>query len=586
MDISHIIHATILSKVIKELSVKINKPVHIGLILSIYVLYQVIPPNIGEILGELLTKSPDNNESCVVISTHKRFFTSVGTKEIRRNMFSMRFKGINYYLIHCKKAHLSNLVEIVRHEYDAELDTTENYILLPHNQAKFQICSRRNIWIETIIQNDTDTADSNNNNNYINKISNKISNNLLGNSKSNDQTYIYRLTTPEKGNTMIIETFIDECIEEYKQSMVKDKEQKIFELVRSQKDDNNKIKMIYSVTNFKSNKYLDRNLFYPEVQDLIQYIDRFPKKSDINSVKNAFEEEYERMGMTYKCVLLLHGKPGTGKSGTIKGILNRTGRHGILVRWTKIKSCAEFISLFSNIAINDLTYSLREVCFIFEDFDANASRVLKPRKYVESDDITNADISIDNDGICVTGTGTGTSNIQDILGEYDLANDFETIMSTVSGGNTATNALVKRYKKNLMKMSTAINSIGPSISGLQNDDVLSLECILNTMDGVKELKDAMVIFTTNHIEDIDPAFIRPGRIDKIIHMKFATVSTICAMLCHRFEIDQNVLVELYGEHIGRMRDEMLSPADIQSTIFMFDRGQIKECIDRLILAMG
>jgi len=581
-----IIHTTIISKLIKELSTKIKKPAHIGLVLSIYLLYRSIPDDFGETVRNWFTRVPDDvNESCVVISTHKRFYTCVGTREIRRNMFSMRFKGLNYYLIHCRKSQLSNLVEIVRHEYDAEQDTHENYILLPHNRAKFQICAHRNIWIETIIQNDTSSADDDNNNNSnIGRLSKQLLN-MGGESKSNDQTYVYRLTTPDKGRTEILETFIDECIEKYKQSMVKDKSQKIFELVRSQKDDNDKIRMIYSVTNFKSNKYLDRNLFYPEVGALTQYVDRFPRKDDPDCAKNAFEEEYERMGVTYKCVLLLHGKPGTGKSGTIKGILNRTGRHGILVRWTKIKSCAEFISLFSNISINDLTYSLREVCFIFEDFDANASRVLKTRKGLTSNDTNKGDQDSDCDEVSVNPI---TDHIHDIVGDYDLANDFETIMSTVSGGNTATNALVKRYKKNLKKMSTAINSVGPNVSGfnsLHNDDVLSLECVLNTMDGVKELKDAMVIFTTNHIEDIDPAFIRPGRIDKIIQLKFATVDTICAMLCHRFEMDRETLMGAYGEPIGKMKDEVLSPADVQSTIFTFERGEIKECVDRLVSIM-
>jgi len=210
---------------------------------------------------------------------------------------------------------------------------------------------------------------------------------------------------------------------------------------------------------------------------------------------------------------------------------------------------------------------------------------LKTRKGLTSNDTNKGDQDSDCDEVSVNPI---TDHIHDIVGDYDLANDFETIMSTVSGGNTATNALVKRYKKNLKKMSTAINSVGPNVSGfnsLHNDDVLSLECVLNTMDGVKELKDAMVIFTTNHIEDIDPAFIRPGRIDKIIQLKFATVDTICAMLCHRFEMDRETLMGAYGEPIGKMKDEVLSPADVQSTIFTFERGEIKECVDRLVSIM-
>lgn len=536
-----------------------------GMLFSAYMMYRAIPNDIDYYsMVDWWNKKNDENISSVVISTHKKIMYS-GSKEIRRNTFSPRFKGVNYYLIHRKKEHLTNLVEIVRHEYDSYSESDINYILLPHNQVKFCICDIRDIWIEAIIRDDTASVDDT-----------AVMKSTSISSKPTDQTYIYKLTKPGKGNTRIIEKFIDECIKEYTQSMLDDKGQKIFELVKSQKDENDNIKMIYSKTDFQSNKYLDRNLFYPEVKELTEYIDRFPKKDDPLTYKNKHELEYERMGVTYKCVLMLHGKPGTGKSGTIKGILNRTGRHGILVRWTKIKSCAEFISLFSNIVIKDLTYSLREVCFIFEDFDANASQVLKTRK-PEDDD---AEFKKSAENLAELAECAG-------LGDYDLANDFDTIMSTVGEGNSATNALVKRYKKNLKKMSSVVGGMmGPSMSLTSpNDDVLSLECILNTMDGVKELKDAMVIFTTNHLDDIDPAFMRPGRIDKIIQLTLATVDTIKQMICHRFEMEQGRLMELYGEYFKDMKSEVLSPADVQSMIFQYNKGAEKECILRLIEMM-
>ena len=48
------------------------------------------------------------------------------------------------------------------------------------------------------------------------------------------------------------------------------------------------------------------------------------------------------------------------------------------------------------------------------------------------------------------------------------------------------------------------------------DEKISLSDILNTMDGVSNLENVIYIFTTNHIEHLDPALIRPGRIDKLI----------------------------------------------------------------------
>ena len=45
------------------------------------------------------------------------------------------------------------------------------------------------------------------------------------------------------------------------------------------------------------------------------------------------------------------------------------------------------------------------------------------------------------------------------------------------------------------------------------EDKIDLGDILNAMDGLLELQDSLIIFTTNHIEKLDEALIRPGRID-------------------------------------------------------------------------
>lgn len=570
----YFIQASIYSKLIDGFS---TNPYHAGLLFSAFVIYKMIPSDLNILLLDWYNERNQDNDSCIVISTHKKSFFG-GTKEYHRNLFSTRFKGVNHYLIHNRNMRFSHLVETVRHEYDHHTDDSVNYILLPHNKMKFQLCEKQDIWIETIINNSNNSLDED-------KI---LSLTSASSSKSTERTYIYKLTKPGKGHTQILENFIDECVEQYRLSMLEDKSQKIFELVKTQRDESDKVNMIYSETDFKSNKYLDKNMFYPEVKELTEYIDRFPKNDLIinettkyaminssnptlksNNLVQSYEDEYERLGVTYKCTILLHGKPGTGKSGTIKGILNRTGRHGILVRWTKLKSCAEFISLFSNIVIKDLKYSLREVCFIFEDFDANSSQILKTRKLestTDSDSETNKIESV----------------IEDLDG-FDLTEDFNTANRSQGSANSTAIGLIKKYRHKLKRLAAMTPMISDAKIGLFNDDELSLECILNTMDGVKELKDAMIIFTTNHLADIDPAFIRPGRIDKIVHLKYTTVAIIKQMVSHRFQIPMDDLETKYGGEFNKMRDDILSPADVQSIAFQYP---IAECIAQLLLPMG
>ncbi|KAL4994001.1 P-loop containing nucleoside triphosphate hydrolase protein [Aspergillus recurvatus] len=51
---------------------------------------------------------------------------------------------------------------------------------------------------------------------------------------------------------------------------------------------------------------------------------------------------------------------------------------------------------------------------------------------------------------------------------------------------------------------------------------LSLSCLLNVLDGVNAPEGRILILSTNHAENLDPALIRPGRIDTTISFGYAT----------------------------------------------------------------
>lgn len=51
-------------------------------------------------------------------------------------------------------------------------------------------------------------------------------------------------------------------------------------------------------------------------------------------------------------------------------------------------------------------------------------------------------------------------------------------------------------------------------------DKLDLSGLLNVLDGVVDCPNRILIMTTNHPEKLDPALIRPGRIDKIIYLGY------------------------------------------------------------------
>ncbi len=55
---------------------------------------------------------------------------------------------------------------------------------------------------------------------------------------------------------------------------------------------------------------------------------------------------------------------------------------------------------------------------------------------------------------------------------------------------------------------------------------VGLATILNCLDGIGAPTNVIYIFTTNHVEMLDPALIRPGRIDLMVEMKTAVPETL------------------------------------------------------------
>jgi ATP-dependent 26S proteasome regulatory subunit len=67
-----------------------------------------------------------------------------------------------------------------------------------------------------------------------------------------------------------------------------------------------------------------------------------------------------------------------------------------------------------------------------------------------------------------------------------------------------------------------------------NDDTLDLAGLLNALDGVADSPGRIVIMTTNHPENLDPALIRPGRINISIQLNYMMHAEIVEMIEHYF----------------------------------------------------
>lgn len=553
MDTIQLFKYSILTKMITETSNSLftssGYTVYFGMLLaSLFLLYQCIHPLISDDINECVVISAKDyikyifptyakDESCINIPTHKKIYYSTNShvvKETVKTIYSLRFRALNYFLQE-KFNSISNLVEIIKIENDKwGYETSSDYILFPLNNSKVQIDIEQNIWFEVEITSAKleEPNDTKQKTNYT---------------KMSEKNYIFKLTTPGKGNSKKLIAFLDTIIELYTKNVINKKDKIIIEYVQSQKDDDDKMKLTYKEYPFESNKFLDKNIFLEEKDQLIQYIDQF----SIYNPNNSSYAEYATSGLTHKSTILLSGPPGTGKSCTIRGILNRTGRIGILVQWSKIKTCSEFISLIRNLQINGKTYTLGELCFIFEDFGANGCKVLKSRK--------SSIHKISNDFF----------NIAELEMNTKLDEDINKI-ENLELKNSIYNQL-QSYKTKISQL-----YINKTI-----DDALTLDCVLNAIDGIVELHDAMIIFTDNHIEDLDDAFLRPGRINYKLKLKNASVSIIKDMIQVKFGLLDEIMAE-YSEQFNAMQNYIISPADVQNICFTYTNNEIRQCLDEII----
>jgi SpoVK/Ycf46/Vps4 family AAA+-type ATPase len=301
----------------------------------------------------------------------------------------------------------------------------------------------------------------------------------------------------------------------------------IYEYIKATTDEDDRYCMTFEGSPFKSNKTFD-NLFFEGKEEIREDIQEFVMNMG-KEKKHIIEAEYKRKGIPFKRIYLLHGPPGTGKSSLIKAIVNETGRHCILVQWSKIKTSAEFANLFHRIKINSKNLSQSEIIIVFEDFDANDTSAIK---------------------------------IRDSLKKQPIILDQDTNIETEEKSTDTENVV----KKTLEAMFLA----QPKTC----EDVLTLECVLNTLDGIKELYDAVVVFTTNDLSSIDSAVIRPGRVDKLIKMDLVKPDIVKDIVKHYYNTNN-----VYIDELDRLTTD-LSPALVQS--ICNKHKNISDCVNDLL----
>lgn len=122
--------------------------------------------------------------------------------------------------------------------------------------------------------------------------------------------------------------------------------------------------------------------------------------------------------------------------------------------------------------------------------------------------------------------------------------------------------------------------------GLQNrenkesGEVLNLSGVLNVLDGLTSPQGVILMATTNHIENLDPALIRPGRFDLVAHVGNLSSRTA-----------EEYLTRIFPSYVfGSIRiKEGISPAKLQALCKQYKKHPdkiLEEISDSLILSVN
>ncbi|WCJ20849.1 P-loop containing nucleoside triphosphate hydrolases superfamily protein [Euphorbia peplus] len=121
----------------------------------------------------------------------------------------------------------------------------------------------------------------------------------------------------------------------------------------------------------------------------------------------------------------------------------------------------------------------------------------------------------------------------------------------------------------------------------ENEDKskVTLSGLLNFIDGIWSAcgGERVIVFTTNHVEKLDPALIRRGRMDKHIHLSYCCFEAFKVLAKNYLGVESHKMFPEIEELFGEIN---MTPADVAENLMpKSDEEDEQVCLESLIAAL-
>jgi len=288
------------------------------------------------------------------------------------------------------------------------------------------------------------------------------------NKEEKEQTNIGSCTTykliisSKKKNLIYIQAYINRCLQKYQDKLNQKINNNQFVFMYEGFNDN---ELNYTTYPFHTTCNID-NIYFDNKKAIMKQIDFYKNNKDW----------YIKYGKPYTLGICSYGEPGCGKTSFEKALAKYLNRHIIIVDLSKIKTQQEADRIFFSEVINSKRIPYNKRIYIFPDIDAMNSIISR-----ENPKETNSQINIDSI-------------------------DKKLLFEKFKKNNNIDEEFVSLFTKSQPKNKNP-------------NEPLNLSKLLNIIDGIPERTGQIIIFNTNHPNRLDPALIRPGRVDCLIHFQ-------------------------------------------------------------------